>query len=181
MVLTDSKPKVTYTDYLALPGDERYELHDGELVLVASPSTPHQRVNKRLFLQIVEVEESGLGQVFYAPLDIVFTDTEVVQPDLMFIASERAEIITHANIQGAPDLAVEILSPSTASRDWNYKQGLYAKYGVKELWMVAPESGLLWLMLLRGDAFELAGVYGEGESFDSPALGGFTINLSEVF
>ena len=175
------KTKFTYADYLDLPGDERYEIHDGELILVASPSTPHQIVNKRLFAQMLEVEASGLGQVFFAPLDIVFSDTEVVQPDLMFISSERAEIITHANIQDAPDLVVEILSPSTASRDWNYKQGLYAKYGVKELWMVDPESALLWRLMLRGDAFEIAGVYGAGESFDSPTLGGFTIDLSKVF
>ena len=122
-----------------------------------------------------------MARFFFAPLDIVFSDTEVVQPDLMFISSERAEIITHANIQDAPDLVVEILSPSTASRDWNYKQGLYAKYGVKELWMVDPESALLWRLMLRGDAFEIAGVYGAGESFDSPTLGGFTIDLSKVF
>ncbi len=175
------KTKFTYADYLALPGDERYELHDGELILVASPNEPHQRASKMLFLQIAEVEASGLGQAYFAPFDIVFSDTEVVQPDLMFIARERAEIITHANVQAAPDLVVEILSPSTASRDWNYKQGLYAKYGVKELWIVDPEAAFLWRLMLRGDAFEIAGVYGAGESFDSPTLGGFTINLTDVF
>lgn len=175
------KTKFTYADYLALPGDERYELHDGELVLVASPNEPHQRVSKRLFLQLAEVEASGLGQAYFAPFDILFSDTEVVQPDLMFISRERSDIITHANIQDAPDLVVEILSPSTASRDWNYKQGLYAKYGVKELWMVDPESALLWRLMLRGDAFEIAGVYGADESFDSPTLGEFTISLADVF
>ena len=175
------KTKFTYEDYLALPGDERYEIHDGELILVASPSTPHQIVNKKLFAQLLEVEATGLGQVFYAPLDIVFSGTEVVQPDIMFINRERADIITHANVRDAPDLVVEILSPSTASRDWNYKQGLYAKYGVKELWMVDPQTLLLWRLTLRGDAFEIAGVFGADESFDSPTLGGFTIDLSKVF
>lgn len=173
--------KFTYADYLALPGYERYEIHDGELVLLTSANEPHQRISKRLFAQLLKVEASGLGQVFFAPLDILFSDTEVVQPDLMFISRERSDIITHANIQDAPDLVVEILSPSTASRDWNYKQGLYAKYGVKELWMVDPESAFLWRLMLRGDAFEIAGVYGADESFDSPTLGGFTINLSKVF
>ena len=175
------KTKFTYEDYLALPGDERYEIHDGELILVASPNEPHQRASKWLFGQFLEIERSGLGRVYFAPFDVVFSDTEVVQPDLMFIARERTEIITHANVQDAPDLVVEILSPSTASRDWNYKQGLYAKYGVKELWMVDPESAFLWRLMLRGEAFEIAGVYGAGESFDSTTLGGFTINLADVF
>ena len=175
------KTKFTYADYLALPGDERYELHNGELVLVASPNEPHQRVSMRLIAQLLEVQASGIGVIYHAPFDIVFSDTEVVQPDLMFISQERAEIITRANVQAAPDLVVEILSPSTASRDWNYKQGLYAKYGVKELWLVSAESGLLWQLTLSGDAFEMAGVYGEGESFDSPTLGGFAIDLSKVF
>ena len=173
--------KFTYSDYLALPGYERYEIHDGELVLLTSANTLHQHTSKKLMIQLLEVETSGLGTAYFAPFDIVFSDTEVVQPDLMFIARERTEIITHANVQDAPDLVVEILSPSTASRDWNYKQGLYAKYGVKELWMVDPESAFLWRLMLRGDAFEIAGVYGAGESFDSTTLGGFTINLSKVF
>lgn len=175
------KTKFTYADYLALPGNERYELHDGELILVASPNEPHQRASKMLIAQFLDVEASGIGRMYHAPFDIVFSDTEVVQPDLMFIARERYDIITHANVQDAPDLVVEILSPSTASRDWNYKQGLYAKYGVKELWMVDPESAFLWRLMLRGDAFEIAGVYGADESFDSPTLGGFTISLADVF
>lgn len=178
------RTKLTYADYLALPGDERYELHDGELVLVASPNEPHQRVSKRLFLQLAEVEASGLGQTYFAPFDIVFSDTEVVQPDLMFISRERSDIITRTNIQGVPDLVVEILSPSTASRDWNYKYNLYAKYRVKELWMVAPELHLLWLMFpdqTGYDPFAIGGIYGKGDSFGSPILGFFRIHLSEVF
>ena len=175
------RTKFTYSDYLALPGYERYEIHDGELVLLTSANTPHQHASKKLILQLLEVEASGLGTAYFAPFDVVFSDTEVVQPDLMFIARERYDIITHANVQAAPDLVVEILSPSTASRDWNYKQGLYAKYGVKELWMVDPESAFLWRLMLRGEAFEIAGVYGADESFDSPTLGGLTVNLTDVF
>ncbi len=173
--------KLTYADYLALPGDERYELHDGELVMVASPSEPHQRVAKRLAWQMMTLEERGLGQVYFAPFDVVLSDTEVVQPDLLFISQERAHIITHANVQGAPDLVVEILSPSTSNRDWTYKRELYAKYSVKELWLVDPEAGIVWVMLLRGDAFELAGVYSDAQSFGSSTLEGFTIDLDDVF
>ena len=173
--------KLTYADYLALPGDERYELLDGELVLVASPNEPHQRAAKRLAWQLLPVEEQGLGQVYFAPFDVLLSDTEVVQPDLMFISQEREEIITHANVQGAPDLVVEILSPSTASRDWTRKREMYARHGVKELWIVDPEARIVWVMLLRDGDFELTGVYGEGQSFSSATLEGFTIDLDETF
>ena len=173
--------KLTYADYLALPGDERYELLDGELVLVASPNEPHQRASKRLTRQLLAVEDSGLGQIYIAPFDVLLSDTEVVQPDLMFISQEREDIITHANVQGAPDLVVEILSPSTANRDWTRKREMYARHGVKELWIVDPEARIVWVMLLRGDDFELTGVYGEGQSFSSTTLEGFTIDLDETF
>ncbi len=173
--------KLTYADYLDLPGDERYELLDGELVMVASSNEPHQRVSKRLMWQMLPVEERGLGQVYNAPFDVVLSDTEVVQPDLLFVSQERAHIITRANIQGAPDLVVEILSPSTANRDWTYKRELYASHGVKELWLVAPDAKIVWIMLLRGDNFELTGIYREGQTFSSPTLEGFTINLDDTF
>ena len=173
--------KLTYADYLALPGDERYELLDGELVLVASPNEPHQRASKRLTRQLLGVEDSGLGQIYIAPFDVLLSDTEVVQPDLMFISREREDIITHANVQGAPDLVVEILSPSTANRDWTRKREMYARHGVKELWIVDPEARIVWVMLLRDGDFELTGVYGEGQSFSSTTLEGFTIDLDETF
>ena len=173
--------KLTYVDYLELPGDERYELHDGELVLVASLSEPHQRTSLLLTRQLLAVEDRGLGRIYVAPFDVILSDTEVVQPDLLFVSQERADIITHANIQGAPDLIVEILSPSTANRDWTYKRQLYARHGVKELWIVDPDAGIVWVMLLRGDDFELVGVYSEGQSFSSSTLGGLTIDLDDVF
>jgi Uma2 family endonuclease len=130
---------------------------------------------------MLTVEDRDLGQIYVAPFDVVLSDTEVVQPDLLFVSQERSHIITHANIQGAPDLVVEILSPSTANRDWTYKRELYARHGVKELWIVDPDAGIVWVMLLRGDDFELVGVYSEGQSFRSSTLGGLTIDLDDVF
>ena len=149
--------------------------------MVASPSEPHQRVAKRLAWQMMTLEERGLGQVYFAPFDVVLSDTDVVQLDLLFVSQERTHIITHANVQGAPDLVVEILSPSTSNRDWTYMRELYAKYSVKELWLVDPEVGIGWVMLLRGDAFELEGVYSDAQSFGSSTLEGFTIDLDDVF
>ena len=86
------------------------------------------------------VMEAQLGRLFIAPLDVVLSATNVVQPDLVFISNARMHIITDANIQGAPDLVVEVLSPSTAARDWRTKHDLYAEHGVQEYWIVDPES-----------------------------------------
>ena len=91
----------------------------------------------------------GLGQVFHAPTDVIMTDTDVVQPDLVFVSREREAIVTPANIRGAPDLSVEILSPSTASLDRTTKRDLYARHGVKEYWIVDPPVQTVAVMLLR--------------------------------
>jgi Uma2 family endonuclease len=114
------------------------------------------------------VEERNLGRVYFAPTDVVLSDTNVVQPDLLFLSREREQIITYANIQGAPDLAVEIVSPSTDERDRTVKRKLYAEHGVKEYWLVDPDAMTVTILLLgegrtsrrrASTAFEEAGVY----------------------
>ena len=137
-------PSLTYQDYASLEGDERYELLDGELILVASPNRDHQTVSLRLASMMLSfVDENGLGWVFEAPFDVLFTDTDVVQPDVMFISREREHILTRANVQGAPDLIVEILSPSSSTRDWRAKRELYAAHGVREYWIIDPTNRIV--------------------------------------
>ena len=141
MVSPGPKIKLTYEDYAKTPDDERYELIDGELLMVPSPNRPHQWTVIHLGTRLIAfVEENDLGEVYFAPFDVVLSDTNVVQPDLVFVSRERLGIITHANIQGAPDLVVEVRSPSTAYRDLTIKRRLYAEHGVKEYWMVDPEA-----------------------------------------
>lgn len=181
MVYAEAAVKLTYEDYANIPGDERYELIDGELILVSSPNEMRQRVSKRLLWLFRDVEESGLGWVYDAPFDVILSDTDVVQPDLMFISKERAGIITPANVQGAPNLVVEVLSPSTAQRDWTQKRDLYAKYGVRELWLVAPDARLAWVMALTDGEYAIAGVYKDGQTLISPTLAGLTVDLGYVF
>ena len=177
-----TKAKYTYEDYLNTPEGERYELIDGELILVASPNEEHQFASIRLASQMhFYVDERDLGWVFHAPFDIVFSDTQVVQPDIMFISKERESIRTGANVRGAPDLVVEIISPSSVSRDWNYKRELYAKYGVEEYWIADPVHKMVSVMLLRDGVLELAGTYVEGDTVDSTALEGFSVGVGEIF
>ena len=175
-------PKLTYQDYANLEGDERYELIDGELVLVGSPNTDHQTVSARIGYRMYSfIEENGLGRFFHAPYDVLFTDTDVVQPDLLFVSKERESIITEANIQGAPDLIVEILSPSSVRRDWHDKRGLYANYGVREYWIVDPVHQIVSVLLLQDGELEVDGTYTEGDTIVSSTLEGFSISLNEIF
>ena len=182
MVAQKPIAKLTYEDYQNTPEDERYELIDGELIMAAAPKYMHQRVDMKLGWRLgLYVEVNDLGEVFSAPFDVVLSDTDVVQPDLLFVSKARAHIITEANVQGAPDLVIEILSPSTVSLDWTRKRELYARHGAKEFWIVAPDARLVWLMLLRGDDFDVVDIYGDGQTLASPTLDGFSVNLSDIF
>ena len=111
-------PRLTYQDYADLEGDERYELLDGRLVPVPSRNTAHQAASIRLMSEMYFfIEENGLGRLYPAPFDVLFTNFDVVQPDLLFISGDRNHIITPDNVQGAPDMVVEILSPATSRMD----------------------------------------------------------------
>ena len=177
-----TKAKYTYEDYLNTPEGERYELLDGELILLASPNEEHQFASVKLVsLMYPYVTARDLGWVFHAPFDIVFSDTEVVQPDLMFISKERENIRTGANVQGAPDMVVEILSPSTSRRDWKYKRGLYAKYGVREYWIVDPTNRIVTVVMPQEGALTVKGPYVEGDTLESVAMEGFRVGVEEIF
>lgn len=123
MVTEKPRIKLTYEDYRSTPDDKRYELLDGELVLAPAPRTTHQIVQTNMGWRMAQyVHEHDLGRIFFAPTDVVLAETNIVQPDIAFVSRERAHIIEENDIQGAPDLVVEVLSPSTASRDRGYKR-----------------------------------------------------------
>ena len=176
--------KLTVQDYFDLdaPEGERYELINGVLIMAAAPNEAHQidvgALGARMY---VFSDDNGLGKVFFSPFDVVLSDTDVVQPDLLFVSNERAHIRTPANVQGAPDLVVEILSPSSSNRDWREKFDLYAKHGVKEYWIIDPINRIIWLMRLRRGALEIAGTYGEGDTVSSTALAGFSVKVDDLF
>ncbi len=182
MAIPNPLVKFTYEDYLNTPEDKRYELLDGNLVALSSPEEFHQRVSILLGSKLVQVAvENRLGKVYHAPFDVVLSNTDVVQPDLIFVSNERADIITPANIQGAPDLVVEILSPSTATRDKTFKRSLYARHGITEYWMVDLTEKTITILRLGEHGFEVVDTYGEGETLTSPTLQGFTLNLDDIF
>ena len=186
MVTARTRPWPTYEDYLNIPGDDRYELIDGEFILVSAPDTGHQTVEIRLGSRMyffVE-EDNDLGRVYTAPFEVVLTDPKginIIQPDIIFVSKEREHIITPANIQGAPDLIVEILSPSTGRRDRTTKRDLYARHGVEEYWIADPEAQTVIVMLLKDGAFETVGEYVIEDTLISPTLEGFSVRLDSIF
>ena len=176
------KPKLTYEDYASLPDDERCELIDGELIPMPSPKEIHQRILLLLGASwLWFVLERRLGAVYAAPFDVILSTTNVVQPDLIFVSSARAHIITEDNIRGAPDLVVEILSPSTAGYDRTTKRNLYARHGVGEYWLIDPYAKTATALILGANGYDTHAVYGEGDTLTSPTLAGFALNLSDLF
>ena len=182
MTIPNPLIKFTYVDYLNAPEDKRYELLDGDLVMTPAPAEIHQRASILLGWRLVQfVTENGVGRVYQAPFDVVLSDYDVVQPDLLFVSNGRAHIVTADNVRGAPDLVVEILSPSTAQRDRTFKRSLYARHGVSEYWIVDTAARNVSVLLLREGGFGVAGMYGEGETLTSPTLPGFALNVDEMF
>ncbi len=156
----------TYDDYRQLPDDgKRYEIIDGELFVSPSPTTTHQKVSKRLqFALMTQVENKGLGVVFDAPVDVIFGATCVVVPDLLVMDSTRKNRISERGIEGAPDLIVEILSPSTAKIDQGTKLKLYASEGVQEYWIVDAAACTIEVFGLRADGYHLDRTFGPGDT-----------------
>ena len=179
--------KFTYEDYRTAPPDKRYELLDGELLLTPAPNLKHQRLQLRLGMRLAQfIGERELGELFFAPCDVVLSDTDVVQPDLLFVSRDRRHLLSGGdNVRGAPDLVVEILSPTTADRDRGYKRALYAKHGVKEYWLIDPTAETVWIHELRDGALTVTQTVGREQTLRSPLLAGsrmaFEVDLDDVF
>ena len=182
MVTTGVNVKFTYEDYCNAPEDKRYELHDGDLVLVPSLKEPHQKTSLELAVELrLLTRRTDIGYIYIAPFDVVFSNHDVVQPDVVFVSNEREHIITQSNIQGAPDLVIEVLSPSTAHRDRTFKRALYARNGVREFWLVDTDTHTIEVLLLGASGYETVGIFGAGQTLTSPTLTGLNLNTDDVF
>jgi Uma2 family endonuclease len=149
---------LTYKDYAALPADgRRYEIHDGELSVTPAPSPRHQRISSNLNDVLRQhVKTRGLGEVFYAPIDCVLSETTIVQPDLVYLDRTRLAAISDRGIEGPPTLVVEILSPTTTLIDRSTKLQLYARHGIPYYWIVDPEARTIEAYRVSGNSYTLA-------------------------
>ena len=182
--MTQPNPRARFTvaDYMATPEGTRYQLLDGELILAPAPTTRHQRLLIRIFLALERVVGvDTLGEVFLAPTDVVLSDTDVAQPDILFVSNARSSIITEANLQGAPDLVVEILFPGTAQHDRGYKVALYGRHGVREYWLVDPVAETVEVLNEGRQGLALTATYSRGQALASQTLTGLEIDLEAVF
>jgi Uma2 family endonuclease len=181
MKATDAR--VSYAELQQWPDDGRhYELHDGEVVVVPSPLPKHQRVALSIADVLREYEQASGGVVLIAPLDIVFTEYDVLQPDIVFFRHERRDLVRDwEETRAAPDLAVEVLSRSTEARDRGRKMEMFARFGVPEYWIVDPAKNTLEIYVLRSGEYELTAVADEHASVTSATLDGLTFPASRTF
>ncbi|MDA8334059.1 MAG: Uma2 family endonuclease [Peptococcaceae bacterium] len=176
------RKKATYEDYAKLPEGAPYQLIGGELVLSPAPETRHQRTKRKLVAKMsVYVEEHDLGEVFDAPTDVYFNDEETYQPDVLFIPWDRGEIVEKGMINGAPDLVVEVLSPSTAKDDLTTKFTTYERYGVKEYWVINPKDNSVKVYLRNEGRLALGQVVCGHGLIQSKVLSGFAVEAEYLF
>jgi Uma2 family endonuclease len=176
----------TYEDLETFPeGDgKRYEIIDGELLVTLTPPTCHQRVLGNCHGWVRSyLEQAPIGVLFFAPLDVVLSEITVVVPDLLFLSNARMDRLTPANVQGAPDLVVEVLSESTRRTDAIYKRKLYDRVDVLEYWIVDPEVDTVRIYRKAGNRFdrpiELSSE--AGDTLTTPLLPGFDAPLAKLF
>ena len=163
-------PALTYDDLAHLPDDgKRYELLEGELIVSPAPSPRHLRVVLKVARFLSLAEDAGWGQVYVAPLDVVF------------ISRERLGIIGETNVRGAPDLVVEVISPSSRARDLRTKVQTYARFGVKYYWVSDPNARTVRVYVLTDEGYRAHPPLRAGQSLGCPLFPGITIDVGQLF
>ena len=175
--------KYTYQDYLDLPEDgKRYEVINGEFIMVAAPSTFHQSVLINLVNDLKNfLNREKVGKVFCVPIDVKLSDRNVVQPDIIFVSQNNSNIITENNVEGTPDLIIEILSPDTAYHDLIEKKEIYERFDVKEYWIVDPKKQRIEIYQNINQRFELNQRIELEGTVESLVIKGFKISLESIF
>lgn len=180
---TGVSTKISYEEFRELPDDgKRYELIRGEVHVSPSPSSNHQFVLSNLFASLVaHVKKKRLGRLAFAPLDVRLGRDTALQPNLIFISNARYHLIQENFIAGAPDLVVEVLSPSTAAHDRATKLALYAESGVPEVWLIDPQAATAEVLRLQGGKYFVEAAFGGDRVLASTLFPGWELPLNELF
>ncbi|HVT17464.1 MAG TPA: Uma2 family endonuclease [Thermoanaerobaculia bacterium] len=184
--MAHSTYKLSHADLLDFPQDgKRHELIDGEHYVSASPTLRHQAVLRNLFVALHGfVKRRGLGQVFFAPVDVFLSDNDVVVPDLIFVRRKRLAILEDRFVRGAPDLAVEVISPWTRRTDLGDKRRAYRKFGFAEYWIVDSSPETVEVFRGEGDWQEPAARLSRAagpQALASPLFPGLVLTLDQIF
>ena len=183
-MVTNPRVRLTVRDYLAIPDDDenRYELIDGELIVLSSHSWSHQSVLGNLSMMLYDfVRSEKIGASVAGLLDVFLSEYDVLHPDFLFISNERLGIIRSDGIHGAPDPVIEVMSPRTERIDRTVKSERYAMFDVKEYWQADPTAKTITVLRLREGAFEQVGAFAEGMALETPLLPGLRVDVREVF
>jgi Uma2 family endonuclease len=177
-----SSTRLTYDDYVQIPDDGlRHEIIEGEHYVTPSPSTRHQRILLKLSHLIQSyLDTHPIGEIFFAPFDVLLSEFNVFEPDLVYISKQRAHQLNEKNLQGAQDLAVEILSPSTRSRDQRLKRDVYERTGVQEYWIVDPDGDAIEVFVHAGNGFAQPRRFSRGETLTTRLLPGLELPLERI-
>ena len=177
------RPRVSYADLERAPEDgRRYELYDGEVFVVPAPLARHQVIQQNIVQLLVAYAKQTGGFAVESPIDIVFSDYDVLQPDVVFFSSTRRHLIDLDRvIRDAPDLCVEVLSPSTAATDRGKKMQMFARYGVGEYWIVDPGRGTIEIYELTATGYELCATASGDTRVTSRTLPGCSFRAASVF
>jgi len=173
----------TYEDYAALPDDgRRYEIVNGVLVMASGPTPEHQDIVGEIYVALrAYVKLAGLGRVFMGPLDVQLSPENTFQPDLVVLLNAHLDRVAEKKISGAPDLAVEIASPSTAAYDRLTKYETYAQAGITEYWIVKPTRRTVEVLVLERGAYRSLGVFSEQATLPSRVIPGLPVGVEQFF
>lgn len=173
----------TYEDYLTLPNDgKKYQIIGGNLYMSPPPIVYHQTVSRNLEFILWEfVKKHSMGDIFFAPIGVVFDNTNVVEPDIIYISNEKMGIKKEKAIFGAPDLIIEILSPSTLKVDVLLKKTLYQRFGVREYWMIDPKKKKVEVYFLEEGQYILQGIFSQQDTVEVKTIQGLKVDLADVF
>ena len=181
----ESHTKLTYDDFVLFPDDgRRHELIDGEHYVTPSPNRRHQEIVGRFHLIIAGwLQTHPIGRIYLSPFDVVISRFDVVEPDLLYMSNERAaQVLTDANVQGVPELVIEVGSPSTRKRDETIKRRLYERSGVSEYWVVDPELDVVRVYRAadKGFAKPMELSLEAGDVLTTPLLADLELPLSRI-
>jgi len=175
--------RLTAEDYRALPNDGgRYQLIEGELHMAPAPNSYHQEIVWNLS-QIFGsyLRQNPVGRVYLAPYDVYLSAQDVVQPDLLFLANARLNLRHEDGLHGAPDLVIEVLSVATSQLDKKRKRAIYARTGVKEMWLVNPVLLQIHLYDFAREPAKAVRLVEDDETFATPLLPSLSIAAADVF
>jgi len=177
-----ARKRWTYEEYARLDDNRRYEIIGGDLLAAPAPELRQRRLTRQLFLAVDRrVKRGKLGEVHFAPVDVILDISNVVQPDLVFVSKDRVRLLKKEGIQGSPDLVAEIVFGPTAEHNRQIKKTLYERFGVKEYWLVDPAKASFEVFALRDGQYQPLCSAVERGKIHSEVLPGFILEILGMF